>query len=57
MSFRWSVGWTIPDDAEGGEYEFAFVAVSNECYDNGESPRVTLTISGQDEGQEAFPEP
>lgn len=43
---RWSVDWTIPDDAESGEYEFAFVAVSNECYDNGEFPRVTLTISG-----------
>jgi hypothetical protein len=43
---RWSTVWTIPEDAAGGEYEFAFVAVSNECYDNGVFPRVTLTISG-----------
>lgn len=53
---RWSVGWTIPADAEGGEYEFAFVAASNECFDNAEFPRVTLTIAGQDDPQEATPE-
>jgi hypothetical protein len=48
---RWSAGWTIPEDAAGGEYEFAFVAVSNECYDNGEFPMVTLTItSGAETG-------
>lgn len=50
---RWSTSWTVPEDVEGGEYAFAFVAVSNECYDNGEFPRLTLTIAGQDDSQAA----
>lgn len=53
---RWSTVWTIPEDAESGEYEFAFVAVSNECYDNGEFPRVTLTIAEPGAAQGASPE-
>lgn len=52
---RWSTVWTVPEDVAGGEYEFAFVAVSNECFDNAQFPRLTLTISGHDAAQEASP--
>jgi hypothetical protein len=42
---EYSAEFTIPPNTPPGEYTFAFFAASNECYVNGEFPRMTLTVT------------
>ncbi len=42
---RYRAELTIPADTPPGDYPFEFFAASNECYVNGEFPRLTLTVT------------
>ncbi len=39
-----SSSFTVPAGTPPGDYEFAFFAASNECYDNAQFPKLTLHV-------------
>jgi hypothetical protein len=42
---RFSSSFTVPTGTAPGDYEFAFFAASNECYDNADFPKLTLHVT------------
>src|SRR5262245_44085921 len=42
---RFSSSFAIPAGTPPGDYEFAFFAASNECYDNADFPKLTLHVT------------